>query len=92
MERVIVVVVLDYLKSHKLISPQQHGFLAHRSTVSNLLKSINDWTVAINNKHSVMIAHNNYAKAVDCVSHKKLMNKLQAYSITGDLLNWIKYY
>jgi len=39
-----------------------------------------------------MIAHNNYAKAVDCVSHKKLMNKLQAYSITGDLLNWIKYY
>ena len=92
MERVIVVDVLYYLRSHKLISPQQHGFLARRSTVSNLLESINDWTVAINNKNSVMIAYIDYAKAFDSVSHKKLTIKLQAYGIAGDLLNWINYY
>jgi len=92
MERGIVVDILNYLKSHNLISTQQRGFMMRKSTVSNLLEAVNDWTIAINDKKSLVIAYIclDYAKAFDSVSHSKLIIKLQAYGITSDLLNWVK--
>ena len=63
MERGIVVDILNYLKSHNLISTQQHGFMMLKSIVSNLLEAVNDWTIAINDKKSVVIAYIDYAKA-----------------------------
>ena len=54
MERVVATRLLDYLRMHKLISKDQHGFLSRRSTVSNLLESVSDWTLALNNSQSVM--------------------------------------
>ena len=92
MERGIVVDILNYLKSHNLISTQQHDFMMRKSTVSNLLEAVSDWTIAINDKKSLVIAYIglDYAKAFDSVSHSKLIIKLQAYGITGDLLNWVK--
>ena len=63
--------------------------MMRKSTVSNLLEAVNDWTIAINDK-SVVIAYIDYAKAFDSVSYSKLTIKLQPYGITGDLLSWIK--
>jgi len=37
--------------------------------VSNLLEAVNDWTIAINDKKSVVIAYIDYAKAFDSVSY-----------------------
>ena len=31
-----------------------------------------------------------FAKAFDTVPHKRLLNKLKAYGITGNLLRWIE--
>ena len=89
MERMIVQRILVYLRSNNIISRQQHGFLARRSTTSNLLDSLNDWTLAINNKHSVTVAYVDYSKAFDVVCHNKLLYKLEHYGISGDLLSWI---
>ena len=55
MERVIVNDLSSYLLSHGLISKQQHGFLAKRSTDTNLAETLNDWTLAINNRHILII-------------------------------------
>jgi len=44
MERVIVKYLSDYLYEHKLISRQQHGFIRRKSTSTNLLETLNDWT------------------------------------------------
>ena len=51
MERVIVINLLglNYLSVHKLISKELHGFLARRSTTSNLLESLNDWSLCVEN-------------------------------------------
>jgi len=51
-------IVLDMLRycRHRqqgLISKQQHGFLARKSTVTNMLSCMNDWTSALMNKTSV---------------------------------------
>jgi hypothetical protein len=89
MERIISNDMLAYLRQHGAITKQQHGFLSGRSTSTNLLESINDWTIAIKNKKSVIVAYIDYSKAFDTVSHRKLLNKLAAYGISGCLLAWI---
>ena len=81
--------MLIYLRSNNIITRQQHGFLARRSTTSNLLDCLNDWTLSINNSHSVTVAYIDYSKAFDVVCHNKLLFKLERYGITGDLLRWI---
>ena len=50
--------------------------MSRRSTVTNLLKCVNDWTLALNDKRGVVIAYIDYAKAFDTVSHVKLLCKL----------------
>jgi len=53
MERVVVLDMLCYCKEQGLISKQQHGFLARRSTVTNMLSCMNDWTCAVMNRSSI---------------------------------------
>ena len=89
MERVICADLLAYLRHYGVINKHQHGFLAGKSTTTNLLECLNDWTLAIKNKHSVAVAYIDYSKAFDSVCHSKLLTKLCAYGITGNLLSWI---
>jgi hypothetical protein len=50
MERVIASDMLHILREQRLITKQQYGFIARRSTTLNLLDAFNDWSLAINNK------------------------------------------
>ena len=90
MERVISSQMLSYLRLHGVISKQQHGFLSGRSTSSNLLEALNDWTLAVNDRKSIGAAYIDFAKAFDTVSHAKLLCKLQAHGVRGNLLHWIE--
>jgi len=76
MERVIVKYLSDYLYEDKLISRQQHGFIRRKSMSTNLLETLNDWTLAIDNGDSITAAYIDFAKAFDNVSHQKLFHKL----------------
>jgi len=89
MERVINRQVIQYLQCHKLLNGRQHGFLAKRSSVTNLLDCLSDWTLALDNRHSVTVAYIDYSKAFDMVSHSKLLYKLSCFGICGNLLKWI---
>ena len=44
-ERVVKDQVLNYLHRNKLISQHQHGFLSRSSTCTQLLETVNDWTL-----------------------------------------------
>ena len=89
MEWVINGQILDYLQRYKLLSGQQHGFSAKRSTVTNLLDCLSDWTLALDNHQSVTVAYIDYSKAFDIVSRTKLLHKLSRFGICGNLLKWI---
>ena len=91
MERVIVSlsVVSDYLMRKGLINKHQHGFLSRKSTTANLLKTFDDWILAINDRASIITAYIDFSKAFDVVCHNKLLHKLAACGITGNLLSWI---
>ena len=90
MERIINLELLNYLSQHGLISKYQHGFLCKHSTCSNLLESVHDWCVALNNKYTTDIIYVDFQKAFDSVSHQKLIIKLEGYGVHGDLLEWLK--
>ena len=90
LESLIVSDLLYFLQSHNLISKHQHGFLKHHSTCSNLLESLNDWTLSLSNRKCVVVAYIDFARAFDSISYPKLFIKLAAYGIGGNLLFWIK--
>jgi hypothetical protein len=64
-------------------------FLSGQSTCANLLETLNDWTLAIKDKKSIIVAYIDYSKAFDTVSREKLLIKLSAYGISGNLFDWI---
>ena len=89
MERGVVHNMLDYLRTSNLLNKHQHGFLAKKSTITNLLESVNDWTLSVENSNDIVIAYIDFTRAFDSVSHEKLVHKLKAYGIAGELLKWV---
>ena len=89
MERIINKELISYLLTNHLISEQQHGFLPLRSTCTNLLESVYDWSIAIQEKKHTDIIYFDFQKAFDSVSHSKLAIKLRAYGINGNLSAWL---
>ena len=90
MERIVNFELIDYLQRHGLITKCQHGFLRKHSTCTNLLESVYDWSVALNQKLKTDVVYIDFQKAFDTVSHQKLIIKLESYGVCGDLLEWLK--
>ena len=88
-ERIINVNLLGYLHRHKLISKAQHGFLSRRSTTTNLLETINDWSLTICNRRIASTAYIDFSRAFDSVCHNKLFWKWRSLGIEDNLLSWI---
>ena len=89
-ERIIRKKLLSYFLENFLLSAAQHGFLPGRSTLSNLLLCINEWTKALDDKRFIDILYLDQSKAFDTVSHRKLLYKLKLYGIGGKFLSLIE--
>ena len=70
----------------------QHGFTPKKSTISNLIEALNIWTEAVSHGIPVDIIYLDYEKAFDKVPHRRLVNQLSKYGITGNVQQWIKDY
>jgi len=90
LERILYVKILQHLELNNILYREQHGFVKGRSTLTNLLESLNDWTLTIQDKQSVAVIYIDFAKAFDVVSHEKLFRRLYSYGIRGSLLSWLK--
>ena len=81
----------NYLSNNNLLSPNQHGFIPRRSCCTQLLHALNNWTLSWNEHLSADVQHIFlFSKAFDSVLYARLLLKLQAYGINGQLLNWFK--
>ena len=89
MESIVHEQMMSFLLKNNLISDHQHGFLAQRSTCTNLLDSTQDWILALKDRANIDVAFIDFAKAFDSVSHPKLLHKLVEYGFQHELLNWI---
>jgi sarcosine oxidase/L-pipecolate oxidase len=86
MERILNENLLNYLLINKLLTKQQRGFIRNKSTSTNLLECLYDWSLNMQNHAGTDIIYFDFKKAFDSVSHPKLPTKLEAYGISGLLL------
>ena len=89
MERIINSEMLNFLLTENLITKQQHGFIQRRTTCTNLLESIHDWTLNLQAHRNTDVIYFDFKKAFDSVSHSKLLIKLPAYGLSGNFLAWL---
>ena len=81
---------MKYLKLKHLITPSQHGFVPKKACITNLLETLDEITEDIGRGYAVDLVLLDFAKAFDKVSHKKLIQKLEAYGINEMLVRWIE--
>ena len=89
-ESIIKDTLSNYLSDNNLLSPNQHGFVPRRSCCTQLLHALNDWTLSLDERLSTDVVYFDFSKAFDSVPHTRLLLKLQAYGINGQLLSWFK--
>ena len=92
MEHIIVSNIWKHLHKHDIILHFQHGFQSGLSCESQLIETVHDWMMALDNKTQTDAILLDFAKAFDKVPHKRLLSKLTSYGITGNTHNWITYF
>jgi len=62
MERIINNSILNYLLDSSLITMHQRGFIRKRSICINLLESLHDWTLNLQNKKKTDVIYFDFKK------------------------------
>ena len=65
-------------------------WLCDKMILSQLLTALNYWTEFLEQGIPVDVIYLDFSKAFDSVSHERLLLKLKAYGIHGNILEWIK--
>ena len=60
-----------------------------RCTCTTILESMHDWCLNLQSHISIDAVYFDFKKAFDSVAHPKLLIKLPAYGINGNLHTWI---
>ena len=81
--------IMKYLKRERLLH-DKHGFLPARSTTSQLLKVLDEWTKAVDRGKENDVIYLDFRKAFDNVPHFRIINILEQYGIRGKNLQWIE--
>ena len=90
LESLICETVVAHLTNQKLLRSSQHGFVSHRSCLTNLLEYLETLTALLDKGHNVDVFYLDLSKAFDRVPHQRLLAKLTAHGITGNIYNWIQ--
>ena len=74
----------------KFLNRHQHGFVNGRSTLTNLLETLESWTRLLDEGYGLDVAYLDFRKAFDTVSHRKLLERMRQYGFNGKIYGWIK--
>ena len=91
-ETVIKEALVKHATENAIIKIQQHGFMKKKSTLTNLLEYLEALTKAKNMKVPVDVNYLDCKKAFDTVPHRRLIAKLEALGVQGNVLRWISNY
>nr|CAD2209536.1 unnamed protein product [Meloidogyne enterolobii] len=89
MEMVLNKYIVQFMHDNDLFSNDQFGFIKNRSTMTQLITTLEDWYDAIMGKKNIDCIYIDFKKAFDSVPHDLLINKLYRIGIRGKILRWI---
>jgi len=79
----------SFVEQQSLI-PTPAWIITRRSCNTQLVSVLDQWTSSIQSGAPVYVIYFDFRKAFDTVPHSRLLLKLAAHGISGNLLNWIK--
>ena len=82
--------ILEHVKKYGLIKDSQHGFVKNKSCLTSLLEFLDFVTNYIDQGYPIDVIYLDFQKAFDKVPHKRLMMKINALGITGEVFQWIE--
>src|SRR5260221_11311077 len=90
LESIIKDNIINHLNKNNLINSSQHGFTERKSCLTNLLEFLDSVTNCVDQGHPVDVIYLDLQKAFDKVPHERLLLKLKAHGITGEIAIWIR--
>ena len=90
MESIIKDKIVEHLQKFNLLNDSQHGFIKGKSCLTNLLEYLENVTKVLDEGDPLDVIYLDFAKAFDKVPHKRLIKKLEAHGISGNVSRWIK--
>ena len=92
MEREVHSQLYNYLEEGKLISDFQFGFRKGKSTEQAILTLLDNIRNSVNSGKLVGGCFIDLSKAFDIILHRKLLEKLECYSVQDKELEWFRNY
>ena len=89
LESIIKKGILEHINNEVPLNKSQHGFMAKRSCLTNLLEYLEKVTQILDMGGSVDVIYLDFSKAFDKVPHQRLLNKLENFGISGKIKSWI---
>lgn len=90
MEKIVRGWIMDHMERNKLLSDKQYGFIPGRSTTLQLLKVTEEWTRSLDEGDTTDVILLDFKKAFDSVPHRRLLEKVRSYGITGHTWEWLR--
>ncbi len=81
---------MEHLLRNDLLASSQHGFMPNKSCCTNLLEFFEKVTSVIDQGSPFDIIFLDFAKAFDKVPKERLLEKLRALGVRGELLAWVR--
>ena len=93
-ERVIYNSLFNYFQSNRLFTPSQSGSLPGDSRIAQLLSIIHEIQTPFDENLTVdvTVVFLDLSKAFDKIWHDRIIFKLKAYGVEGELLSLLKNY
>ena len=92
MESLIRDRLVQHMTEGRHFCDAQHGFVPGRSCMTQLLVTLELWTEWLDKGEPLDVVYLDFKKAFDSVPHTRLLQKLKAYGIDGNLLIWIQHF
>ena len=90
METFVRDAVYDHMKTNNLFTDKQFGFIRGRSTTTQLISALEEWTSILDERGNLDVIYMDFMKAFDKVPHNRLLHKLENYGIGGMVGNWVR--